>query len=279
MTAADNLLQFYQSTAAYFEKIRREKRKMNEGRIKILLKKIISKDVFLDVGCGPGLLANLVAEKTNARSFGLDISPHGIALAKKNKPKAKFVLGSANRLPFPSNSFSAIANFEVLEHLENPKICLKEMVRCCRPGGKIFISLPHWFIGIRKRKNWFLNVLTLPGFLIWLYLNSYFRAPKLCIKSLKTELDPEEWEKKTLSELADKDACSWIFSLSLINFLKAEGLKIDYFNSFQFLEDAIELKKESLKKKLLSITIFCLKNMPILRYFGSGCFIIVSKPK
>lgn len=45
-------------------------------------------------------------------------------------------------MPIPDESFEAISNTEVLEHVPNPIDALKEMARVLVPGGRLIISAP-----------------------------------------------------------------------------------------------------------------------------------------
>src|ERR671936_785884 len=65
-------------------------------------------DHLLEIGCGGGLLRR-DALATGARVVGLDHSPEMVVLALETAPGAEVVLESAENLPFPDASFSAIA--------------------------------------------------------------------------------------------------------------------------------------------------------------------------
>jgi SAM-dependent methyltransferase len=45
-------------------------------------------------------------------------------------------------MPFGDNSFDMICAFDVIEHVEDDKEAFKEMMRICKPNGKIFIAVP-----------------------------------------------------------------------------------------------------------------------------------------
>jgi SAM-dependent methyltransferase len=45
-------------------------------------------------------------------------------------------------LPFPDNSFDLVCAFDVLEHVENDSLAMKELVRVCRYDGFICITVP-----------------------------------------------------------------------------------------------------------------------------------------
>lgn len=52
------------------------------------------------------------------------------------------VHGSAEALPFASESFDALACFEVLEHVDDPLTAMAEAMRVLRPGGLYVVSVP-----------------------------------------------------------------------------------------------------------------------------------------
>jgi hypothetical protein len=52
------------------------------------------------------------------------------------------VLAVGESLPFKDNVFDAVLSLAVLEHVRNPFICSKELVRVLKPGGKILTIVP-----------------------------------------------------------------------------------------------------------------------------------------
>ena len=54
----------------------------------------------------------------------------------------KIINGSITNLPFPDNSFDAVCAFDVIEHVEDDKLAVGEVARVCKPGGKVFITVP-----------------------------------------------------------------------------------------------------------------------------------------
>ncbi len=53
-------------------------------------------------------------------------------------------LASADALPFEDNSLDSILSTQVLEHVKNPVLVLKEFFRVLKPGGKCLITIPQW---------------------------------------------------------------------------------------------------------------------------------------
>lgn len=47
-------------------------------------------------------------------------------------------------LPFVDNEFDAVASWYVLEHVDDWKKCIQEMLRVTKPGGVLFINAPDY---------------------------------------------------------------------------------------------------------------------------------------
>jgi len=88
---------------------------------------------WLEVGCGRGLLQDLVDDYT-----GLDLA--STVESYLHKP---FFCAHAESLPFEDRSFDGIWSYAVLEHVESPDQALSEMRRVLKPGGMLFLA-PAW---------------------------------------------------------------------------------------------------------------------------------------
>jgi len=53
------------------------------------------------------------------------------------------VAGDLNSIPFKADTFDAVINIEVLEHVREPVKVLEEMFRVLRPGGRLFLTTPQ----------------------------------------------------------------------------------------------------------------------------------------
>jgi SAM-dependent methyltransferase len=51
-------------------------------------------------------------------------------------------IGDHERLPFADGVFDAVFCTEVLEHLRDPRRCLREIRRVLAPGGRVLVSVP-----------------------------------------------------------------------------------------------------------------------------------------
>jgi SAM-dependent methyltransferase len=57
------------------------------------------------------------------------------------------VLGDLRALPFRGDSFDAVVNIQVLEHLQEPAQGVREMSRVLKPGGQLILTtVQHWEI-------------------------------------------------------------------------------------------------------------------------------------
>jgi len=102
---------------------------------------------ILDVGCGTGVMALLLAEMGH-RVTGLDISK---AMLEKAREKAarlglsvEFREGSAEALPFGNCLFDAVVNRHVLWALTDPEKAVAEWKRVLKPGGRVIIIDGNW---------------------------------------------------------------------------------------------------------------------------------------
>jgi SAM-dependent methyltransferase len=100
-------------------------------------------DAVLDVACGPGLVACPLAEVAR-HVTGLDLTPAMIEQAQvkqrsKGLTNLTWLVGDAVPLPFPDASFSVVVTRYSFHHFLDPKAVLAEMVRVCRPGGRVAV--------------------------------------------------------------------------------------------------------------------------------------------
>jgi ubiquinone/menaquinone biosynthesis C-methylase UbiE len=105
----------------------------------------------LDVGCGPGRLAMVFAERVapGGSVDGIDASPQMInratTQARKRGVSANFQLAYAQRLPFADATFDALSCTLALHHVaeDDQLTAVKEMYRVLKPGGRLVIAEFH----------------------------------------------------------------------------------------------------------------------------------------
>lgn len=95
---------------------------------------------WLDVGCGTGALREtILALAEPARVEGIDTSAAYVERARDRlaDARARFVVGDAQVLPQPGESFDAAVSGLVLNFVPRPDVALLEMARVVRPGGVV----------------------------------------------------------------------------------------------------------------------------------------------
>lgn len=96
----------------------------------------------LEVGIGTGLSVD--AYPPHANVIGIDLSQDMLDHAAQKMDESRhghitLQQGDALNLAFPDESFDFVTAFHVITVVPDPKRMLDEMVRVCRPGGKIVI--------------------------------------------------------------------------------------------------------------------------------------------
>ncbi len=99
----------------------------------------------LENGCGVGMYLHHLAPITR-QIIGLEYDVERASEAsqiRKDFSNTSVVNAAGEYLPFPDDSFDFILSHEVLEHVQNDKLAVEEMVRVLRPAGKIVIFAPN----------------------------------------------------------------------------------------------------------------------------------------
>jgi 2-polyprenyl-3-methyl-5-hydroxy-6-metoxy-1,4-benzoquinol methylase len=93
---------------------------------------------LLDVGCGIGTYTAAVAEQ-GIRTAGLEVNADYVARARAlGRPVDCF---DGLRIPYPDAAFECVAAIEVLEHVPDWDVLLREMVRVA--ARRVVISVPN----------------------------------------------------------------------------------------------------------------------------------------
>ena len=128
--------------------------KFNPIRIKYIKENIVSdfkiknKDKplnslnILDIGCGGGLLSEPMA-RLGAKVVGIDASEKNIKVAKHHLKKSKLNIKYFNTSPENFNmneKFDVILNMEIVEHVEDINIFIKQSSKFLKKKGIMFIA-------------------------------------------------------------------------------------------------------------------------------------------
>ncbi len=103
--------------------------------------------VILDNGCGVGEYLTRFAEHS-PHIYGLEFDPDHVSTASTLGHKV--VHGTSEHLPFSDGAFDLVLSHEVLEHVEDDRAALEEIVRVLRTpksgssgGGRLIIFVPN----------------------------------------------------------------------------------------------------------------------------------------
>lgn len=141
--------------------LRQESHAKMDWAIPLLTQNAVS--TVLDVGCGAGLVSNVLASH-GFRVTGVDFSKDALAVACAHAPRDNppdYQWGDAYALPFADRAFDAVVAFDFLEHVTSPKGIISEVKRVLRPGGLFlfhtFNRNPLSHLVVIKALEWFVK--------------------------------------------------------------------------------------------------------------------------
>jgi SAM-dependent methyltransferase len=92
---------------------------------------------LLEAGCGS---ASHLTFRGAVQRVGIDISEKQL---ERNTVLNEKIVGDLQQHEFPPASFDAIICWDVLEHLAQPELALRQFGRAIKPGGLIILKLPN----------------------------------------------------------------------------------------------------------------------------------------
>lgn len=113
--------------------------------VKEKLEELPSGIKFLDAGCGPQPYKK---HCSHVNYYAQDFAEYDGKGDQKGSQNKDWVYGSLNfecditNIPVENNYFDAVLCTEVLEHVKDPLLAIKELSRITKPGGRIFLTAP-----------------------------------------------------------------------------------------------------------------------------------------
>ena len=100
-------------------------------------------DEALDIACGGGIVACALAPHVRTVT-GIDMTPAMLDRARstateKGCGNTRWIRGLASPLPFADNAFAIVVTRYSFHHFLDPLSVLREMVRVCKPRGRIVV--------------------------------------------------------------------------------------------------------------------------------------------
>lgn len=100
---------------------------------------------ILEVGCGKGRILKRVHEQfPDCKLEGVDISPKMLSFVPSY---VKTAVGDIEFLPYADNTFDLVYTVECIEHSVHIRAAVGELIRVCKPGGRIIVidkQLSNW---------------------------------------------------------------------------------------------------------------------------------------
>lgn len=96
---------------------------------------------ILDVGSSSGTNLRMLKDMGFTNYSGLDMSDESIRYCRE-KGLGTVIKGDICKLPHGKDQFSLILATDIIEHVENDSLAIRELYRVLKPGGHILITVP-----------------------------------------------------------------------------------------------------------------------------------------
>ena len=207
---------------------------LNPVRIKFIKEKLIShfkkkpndpkpleKLKILDIGCGGGLLCEPLC-RLGAIMTGIDASKNNIEVAKMHSNEMslniKYIHTSPENLNF-ENEFDAILNMEIVEHVTNVDLFIKNCSKLIKKNGIMFVSTIN-----KNLKSYIFAILGAEYILRWLPIGTH---------DWNKFLTPQDLENITNNNnfLTD-ETVGMEFNLFSNKWLQSSNTSVNYISTF-----------------------------------------------
>ena len=101
----------------------------------------------LDLGCGTGLIAEYLSDRSGAHVTGLDYVPDAIRQAcertRAKADKLDFVVGDINALALPPAAYDVIVSIDTIYFSKDYAATIAALAEALRPGGRLAFLYSH----------------------------------------------------------------------------------------------------------------------------------------
>jgi len=99
---------------------------------------------YLDIGCfNSPMPLHIKKENRTQEVFAVDHCGRLIDELKERHPEVNYLYADVYKLPFEDEFFNYIVMGEIIEHLEEPVVAIREAMRVLKKGGWLAISTPN----------------------------------------------------------------------------------------------------------------------------------------
>jgi SAM-dependent methyltransferase len=95
----------------------------------------------LDAGCGSG--RTLEELERYGTVYGVELDPEAAELARA-RGAGEVHTGRLEQLPYEDDRFDLITCLDVIEHTPDDRATLRELLRVCKPGGWLLVTVPAY---------------------------------------------------------------------------------------------------------------------------------------
>jgi 2-polyprenyl-3-methyl-5-hydroxy-6-metoxy-1,4-benzoquinol methylase len=120
------------------------------------IKYIRPKDKILDVGCGEGAFVQLCKDN-EILATGLELNPTAAKIGSASGRDIR-IENLRDHSSINKGTYDVVTSFQVLEHVDNPKIFLTDCLNALRDGGILIIGVPNNDAFLKHTKNLVLNM-------------------------------------------------------------------------------------------------------------------------
>ncbi len=188
----------------------------------------VNKDsTVLDVGCGMGGFLDYLYQQGLNKLYGIDLVENYVNYAKK---KGDYIIkvGSAEAIPFDSDSMDLVVIDQVMEHSVKPMQAFKEAKRVLVEGGLLCIGVPD---ASRYDENYFFDF-------YWFLLREHIQHFDIEHLKLLAEMEGFELVSFSKSETPIMGEKLILLNLNAIFRLTCKGRRLN------ITEDCFKLKEE-----------------------------------
>jgi len=144
----------------YAQKHQKMAEKFGQEYSKKLIARGFNKGRIIDVGCGFGGTAIVLAKSLpESEIFGIDLSEPLLSLANQAaqtsglENRLNFEMGDVQKIPYDDNFFDVVLNINMVHLVENPVQMLNELERVLVPNGYVFIAdLRRSWLGLIEKE-------------------------------------------------------------------------------------------------------------------------------
>jgi 2-polyprenyl-3-methyl-5-hydroxy-6-metoxy-1,4-benzoquinol methylase len=108
---------------------------------------------ILDAGCGDGINLTILSKMPNAQITACDYNPIRIQRTKKAFPNVKVIHQDLSNVQIDEDSFDIILCSQVLEHVPEDTVVLRELRKMLSPSGILIVGVPNEGCFLARLRN------------------------------------------------------------------------------------------------------------------------------